>query len=306
MSNRRVLRKSSWSPINGDLPLRYPQLLALHLLRRLENLCSRGNLPNYRPYRSSRPVVLRLPKDPTPSRQINLDFLESLNFSRLRAWLGPVHVADIGCGRGDYAARFLAMGAESYHGVDVLARDEWECCGHPSVTFERVECGRHPLELPHRCNLIFSQSALEHVRWDVSLMEDVARHCQAAGHPVLQLHLVPGPASIALYGAHGWRVYGAGQVARLIAPFSDDAEACVWGMGSAAARQLHYRRFADNRLRRILVEPFRRYAPDRGVVGEVPAEQTRPRSAAEADFFALLLATGMSLPDDLIESKATA
>ena len=140
---------------------------------------------------------------------------------------------------------------------------------------------------------------VEHIRWDVSLMEDVARHCRTAGHPVVQVHLVPAAASISLYGAHGWRVYAAAQVARLTASFVD-AELRVYGMGNRRTRALQYRRFADNRLFRILAHPFVRYRPDEKASGRVAPDQAEPASQREADFLALVIATGFSLPDGLV------
>ena len=206
---------------------------------------------------------------------------------------------DIGCGRGDYARHFLEAGVASYHGVDIAPRADWTAKEDLRVAFQVLHCGLDTLVAPERCNLIFSQSALEHIRWDVSFMQDVARHCEAAQHPVVQIHLLPAPASISLYGAHGWRVYAATQIARLVAPFSG-ADVRVYGLGSRSTQSLYYRSFADNRLFRVIAGPFVRYSPDRTATGHVTAAQAEPSSPGDADFLALLIASGLKLPDELL------
>lgn len=305
MTTSRALRASSWSPIDGDAALRYPQVLALHILRRLEAFVSRGALPDYRPFRPLEPVVIGEAVKHSPTRQINIAFLQAFDFPWLQRQLGPLHVLDIGCGAGGYADRFLAADVASYHGVDVAARETWAAADASRVTFQTVECGKEPLTVPGRCNVVFSQSALEHIRWDLSLMEDVARHCRNAGHPVVQLHLVPAAASISLYGAHGWRVYAAAQVARLAAPFAQaqaplQAQVRVYGMGNRRTRALQYRRFADNRLLRVLAEPFVPYRRDETASDRVAPDRAGPVDAHDADFLALVIATGLRLPETLV------
>ncbi|MDJ0894090.1 MAG: class I SAM-dependent methyltransferase [Alphaproteobacteria bacterium] len=299
----RTLRASSWSPLDGDGPLRYPRLLALHLVRRLEAFMSAGTLPGYRSFRPRHSIVTDAAMKHTPSRQICIDFLKSLDFALLKQRLGPLHVFDIGCGRGDYARYFLDAGAQSYRGADAVPRKDWNAVEDSRVSFQAVECGKEQLAIPEHCNLIFSQSALEHIRWDVSLMQDVSRHCQAAERPVMQLHMLPAPASISLYGAHGWRVYAAAQVARLVAPFGG-ADVRVYGMGSRRARALYYRRYADNRFFRVLAQPWVPYRPDRKAAGQVTAQQAEPSSQRDADFLALMITTGLRLPYGLVHGAS--
>ena len=294
----RQLQASSWSLFDGDAPLRYPHLLALHVARRLEALLSFGALPGYRSFRPAEPVIMDENKRPTPTRQICNAFLKAFDFQRLRQRLGPLHVLDIGCGRGDYARHFFDAGAESYHGVDIAPRADW-AAADSRMAFQALDCGRDAREAPGRCNLIFSQSALEHIRWDVSLMQDLARHCEVADHPIVQIHLLPAPASISLYGAHGWRVYAAAQIARLLAPFGG-VETRAYGLGSHSTRALHYRRFADNRFFRVIAAPVVRHSPDEAATGRVAAEQAEPSSARDADFLALVIASGLELPDGLV------
>ncbi len=122
----------------------------------------------------------------------------------------PVAILDVGCGRGHYASFLRERGLTgNYLGIDVQARDDWHRFAGPqeglAVTFQ--EGMVETVNLPNaHFDFVFSSSALEHIADDTAAAERIHAATRPGG---LGLHLVPAPASILLYGYHGWRRYDA-------------------------------------------------------------------------------------------------
>lgn len=188
----------------------------------------------------------------SPSRTLSNLFWLTLPAEEIAAALGAVRLVDVGCGAGGYAALFADRfpDMQSYLGIDIAARDAWRersardaRCRFVAAPAETIDAG-----LLGDTTLIVSQSALEHFPHDLVFARNVRDWAVRAGHPVLQLHLLPGAYNWRQYGTHGFRGYTARSLARLIDAFAPDDHR-VFVLGGAACNDVHYRWIYD-RLRR--------------------------------------------------------
>ena len=119
---------------NGDRHLRVDQAAAYLLLNALDNARPAAHLdPDLRLARFTCAAAaddIRVRTDtPSPSRALCDLFWAHLPWSALARLLGPIHLLDLGCGSGHYAALFRTWseGAVAhYTGVDLEPHRQWE------------------------------------------------------------------------------------------------------------------------------------------------------------------------------------
>ena len=135
-------------------------------------------------------------------------FWAQLPWPALARAIGPIHLLDLGCGSGGYAAKFRAWASgavEHYTGVDIEPRASWASAAADGFAdFKAGDVERAGELLPPDANVIVSQSTLEHVRSDRSAFEGLHEVARARGRPLLQMHAVPSPARLRLYLWHGY------------------------------------------------------------------------------------------------------
>jgi SAM-dependent methyltransferase len=246
-----------------------------------------------------------IPEHATPARVLANLFWESLPGAAIREALGDaVHVLDVGCGRGNYAAVLdTALGLGTYRGIDVREDSTWQTLAAADERLEFLVCRAEELgdtELAGR-NLIVSQSALEHVRDDLAFFRRIAGQLGASTRPLLQIHLLPGANLWRLWGVHGYRGYSERNLRHVVALFTG-SHVDVIKLGGPACNRLHLEAVNDT-LRRFRRRPgadMRSTDPDlyRRLVAEAIFEDAaRPPEPTlrDASFVALVVRT--RLPD---------
>ena len=154
-------------------------------------------------------IALVTPKDEalvgSPPRRLSNMFWASIDWQALSRQLGRPASLDIGCGNGDYGHRFkrlLEGNFLSYTGIDLYKDEKFpEDFNHICV---RAEDAYDYIE---DCNVVVSQSALEHIEFDVAVLDSVTEKLVKVKKPFIQLHLIPASLSLYLYLWHGWRQY---------------------------------------------------------------------------------------------------
>lgn len=153
----------------------------------------------------------------------------------------PVAVLDVGCGRGHYADFLRQHGVTgSYLGIDVEARPDWTryAGADHGLEAEFRQGAIEIIDLPEeRFDFVFSSSALEHIEDDARAIQRMFAATRPGG---VGLHLVPAPASIFLYGYHGWRRYAAPSLRALFetAGFQVEAVQALGGLPSFVVHAL--------------------------------------------------------------------
>ncbi len=128
------------------------------------------------------------------------------NFSKDK----KINILDLGCGKGRYYNFFSNTGYDiNYIGFDINSAEQWNDLKN-KATFFKVELGENKLKniqgiekLLNNIDLIFSHSALEHIKNDVAAISEVNELCTNA----INLHLVPGTMMFINEYLHGWRRY---------------------------------------------------------------------------------------------------
>jgi len=134
-----------------------------------------------------------------------IDFLKK-NFSKDQT----INIIDIGCGSGRYYEYISNLGYQlNYIGLDIAKNTSWKNSTENKKFYE-VALGESNTESLKKissnlksANLVFSHSALEHIKNDISAVQEINEFCPNALH----LHLVPAPSMFLGEILHGWRRY---------------------------------------------------------------------------------------------------
>jgi SAM-dependent methyltransferase len=166
---------------------------------------------------------------PSPGRALSEAFI----IEQLPKLLPPgeINVLEVGCGSGRARELLARAGFHgTYTGVDISDRFDTGRDTPFASTFELMDA--HNLEPGARFDLIFSNSALEHIPDDARLIAHLRTTLRPGG---LQLHIIPSGAALYAYLWHGYRQYARGGVA---ARFIPDRTA-VYGLGGMFSLVLH-------------------------------------------------------------------
>lgn len=174
-------------------------------------------------------------------------FWWSLPWDEYSRRLGPLHMVDIGCGKGGYGPRFAGWAGSalaSYRGMDPSPKnqDRWTAISKEEPRCSFVRAGAEDILniLDERTNLIISQSSLEHIHGDLKLIRDISAWAESTGRPVMQIHIVPAAAALPLYLFHGIRQYPLRSLSTL-AQVGDGWDVLVFALGGRASLALHWR-----------------------------------------------------------------
>lgn len=239
--------------------------------------------------------VRELAGSPSPSRALSDLFWMHVPWSTLVDELGPLHVADLGCGKGLYGLRFAKWSGgrvSRYHGVDWTPRPEWRSLAaeHPFLSFQAGDVREVDRLLPDGTNLIVSQSAMEHVADDLECFDRLHAYAHASRRPLVQIHLVPSQACLWLYLWHGFRQYTPRVLSVITGRYDDCTRRLIVRLGGATCNALHWRAITWPRLVLRRCEDRRASAPERYHVElEQAISRDLRRPQRSPAFYALIL-----------------
>lgn len=164
----------------------------------------------------------------SPTRKLSDLFWMQLPWAEIQSTLETINVLDVGCGSGHYYERLQEYSGNrlaTYTGMDIASYDNWEKLSQKfqSVNFLKVDSADIFSSIPGNINLIISQSALEHFEKDLEFFLQVSKFVQQTSANLIQIHLIPSSACLALYLFHGVRQYTprtVSHIAKLFHPFS--------------------------------------------------------------------------------------
>lgn len=215
--------------LNGDIRLT-PWQRILYLVRNFRRNLGRPEAPvKARPFCCGR--VGKAEGTPSPGRLIGHVFVDDEMPKLLPG--RTLRVLDIGCGPGRLSTLLSHAGFRgTYVGVDIddrFVRDTGE-----ADKFERefIFGDAHDLPETETYDLVFSNSALEHIPDDRRLLEKLDRLVAPGG---LQVHMVPSGWGLLLYLWHGYRQYPLSRIASLFPAKGTD----VYGLGGICCFLLH-------------------------------------------------------------------
>lgn len=275
--------RSTYNWISGDVPHRLPTRL-LWLV---------NNIVAGLPPQPSSSVVRTFSCDPslvehplirgfdTPARVLSDLFWLALDTQDLRTRLGPIRVADIGCGQARYLdfIKHLFPEFESYRGIDVQPRPRWPQLmeGDARISFHEADASQLSASSIADSNFLFTQSAIEHFRDDLTFLRTLGDAFRHANGPMLQIHLTHPGHQWRQYGLHGYRGYAPRALNRLVEEMSRYCAVRVFPLGGKHSNRFHLHYVRDTlrrsvRKSRAASTPGYTYARNRAIL----ADLTRP------------------------------
>ena len=185
----------------------------------------------------------------SPSRILSDLFWKTLPWNHISQELGSLHVFDTGCGSGRYGSYLDTIShglIESYKGIDVYEHADWKQRQmNPKFSFEKSDGKRVLTCIPEKTNFFMSQSAIEHFPNDRRYFEQVNIFIRAhSNRSILQVHLIPSAACMALYGRHGYRQYTPRTISTITRIFPND-RCFLFGLGGPACNRVHQEFITD-------------------------------------------------------------
>lgn len=217
----------------------------------LANNVLRGNVrARRRGFQARRmPFPFSMPSGtPSPGRAISESFLDSYPWNAFVTACGRPSIHEMGCGSGRAAENLsVRMGVEvDYAGADIKPHELWPHLAkrHESWNFSVFDGVDFSATIPPRANFFYSQSAAEHIEADGDFFAAAARACNKV--PVsLQIHFIPAPICLRLYGQHGFRQYPSDRLVELGALQSAQTAWAAFAIGGANCAALHAKWIGD-------------------------------------------------------------
>jgi hypothetical protein len=146
---------------------------------------------------------------------------------------------DLGCGSGLYKNNFNNLGRTfDYLGIDIKEqRNNNEIIKYDlGPSFPNVE------DIRNKVDFVFSHSALEHIKYDLEVLEWSIEKFPKARH----LHIIPAPLSAICYNLHGFRRYSNYTLHKLSKCFTSNVK--IYSIGNSSTRKLYmsYYRYKFN------------------------------------------------------------
>lgn len=178
----------------------------------------------------------------TVSRVLSNLFWLNLPAEKIRAELGKIRLLDIGCGSGRYfhlLDRKLG-GVEAYTGVDIRRNPAFDAVADdPRVSFIESPAEELDPSVIAASNFIYSQSAIEHVAYDLSCFDRIAEATRKKTEPTLQIHLLPPAQMFRQWGPHGFRGYNSRGIKAIADRFADFSEVTLYTLGGPRCIETH-------------------------------------------------------------------
>ena len=182
---------------------------------------------------------------PSPSRAMCDLFWINIDWQELKKTLGEINILDLGCGNGNYFKKISEWSnnsISSYTGIDLQESSKWK--NYKNASFLKLDIDKNIDNLesffPEKRNFFMSQSALEHIKYDLEIFAQIKKYILKNKKPVTQIHLVPAPESLNLYGPHGYRQYGEKALNKIINLFKDFCDIKIFNLGSEKCNTLHF------------------------------------------------------------------
>ena len=136
-------------------------------------------------------------------------------------------------------AEKLGTSLKHYNGIDIKSHESWNDLMKQDsrVSFLQSAAEELPEDVLRNSNMIISNSALEHVRGDLTFFQSHRRFMDV-DRPVLQIHVVPSAITLLRYLLHGYRQYTRKAVSRLAATYPD-SRCSVVRLGGMWSNMLH-------------------------------------------------------------------
>lgn len=236
----------------------------------------------------------------SPSRRLCDIFWNTLPWIEIEKVLGnKICALEIGCGKGGYGLRLNKLINDlDYLGCDLFPKSEWKDRTSKNISFKQLNSTDVKNELRNR-NFIFTQSAVEHFKYDKLFFSDIQQHIDQTSKPCLQIHLVPSPSCLWKYLWHGYRQYSSKNISSIKKTTWSKSKFIAVKLGGKACNRLHLKHITfpmvtkQNSIREINEKKYDQLTRD-AIRNDL--KETNPKNSS---FYALLIFSNISIPKNL-------
>ncbi|WP_417674860.1 hypothetical protein [Roseibium sp.] len=234
-------RSSSWNSVCGDIPLNAVDRARYKANAWLERVRQRfqsfpAPVEAYEPHLDADRLIADF-GDPirvaSPTRALCYDFVAN----KMPEIVGErPSVLDLGCGNGNYAQHLkIALNFRHYQGYDIKESPEWPKYRSDEIEFGTATLGVDEIDVGD-ATCVFSQSVLEHVRYDAEVFGLLR---SKSPKTIRHVHCVPTPESHVEHRYHGYRRYGPGELTRLL-DHPGLSNIRIYALGNSATREMYW------------------------------------------------------------------
>ena len=125
----------------------------------------------------------------SPARMVSDLFWINIDWQKIKKTLGEINILDFGCGKGDYLRKLYKWSNESissYNGIDLQEFSHWQNCANNEsykniqISFMKLDIDKNIDNLksffPEEVNFFMSQSALEHIKYDLEIFAQIKEY----------------------------------------------------------------------------------------------------------------------------------
>ncbi len=187
-------------------------------------------------------------KNESPSRILSDIFWLTFPWNQIKKNLKEkIDIIEVGCGDGRYGfllKKILKKNFKSYIGIDIKQKNSWKKKDR-KVLFKNADCYQIGKFLKRR-NLIITQSALEHFKYDLKFFEIIQKKISSK-KKIIQIHLVPSYTSLFTYLCHGYRHYNLNSISRITRLFKKNCQIKLLALGSSKLNWFHFKNITLNK-----------------------------------------------------------
>ena len=182
-----------------------------------------------------------LKKNESPARVLSDIFWASFPWKKNKKILGRKYeILEIGCGDGKYGImlkKILKQNFKGYLGIDIRKRDNWHRT-NKDLKFVVSDCYSIKKYL-YKKNLIITQSALEHFKYDIKFF-NVLKNNLSKTDKIIQIHLIPSYGCLFTYFWHGYRHYNINSISKITKIFKKNCHFKLFALGSSELNLFHF------------------------------------------------------------------
>src|SRR3989339_852251 len=181
----------------------------------------------------------------SPSRFFSNFFWKSLPWTKLKEELGEINIFDTGCGSGSYAKKLQIFSnniIDSYFGIDKFFNENWQKITEKNISFSKFNGFNFAKYIRDKTNFFMTQSALEHIDYDLDYFQQVRDFLQNQNKKFIQVHLFPSTSCLHIYLLHGFRQYSFGSINKIIDLYKmNNYHFKLFVLGGKNCNQLHFK-----------------------------------------------------------------
>ncbi len=184
-------------------------------------------------------------KNSSPSRILCNMFFLDYDWDKIKYSFDRIKILEIGCGKGVQVKLFDEIFNNNYEylGIDIKKQKEWELLKNSKKNFivdDYLNLNKYLGDY----NIIFSQSALEHLDNDILLFKKISDCINYSNkRKMLNLHFFPSVDCYYTYRGHGIRQYNSASVSKLTKNFNNNSSSSLYYLGNRDFNILHKKKF---------------------------------------------------------------